>query len=78
MRRIELNRRRATKHTYDERCPADELLNQDVKTNALGRVRPVNVQEMMDSVRSYLRIRQARPKLVKNYFRERHVQYAAR
>ncbi len=55
----------------------DELLNQDVKTNALGRVRPVNVQEMMGNVRSYLRITQARPKLVKNYFRERHVQYAA-
>jgi hypothetical protein len=56
----------------------DELLNQDVKTNALGRVRPVNVQEMMANVRSYLRITRARPKSVKNYFRERHVQYAAR
>jgi len=29
----------------------DELLNQDVKTNALGRVRPVNLHEMMDTVR---------------------------
>jgi hypothetical protein len=43
----------------------------------LGRVRPVNVQEMMSNVRSYLRIAQARPTFVKNYFRERHVQYAA-
>ncbi len=55
-----------------------ELLSQDVKTNALGRVRPLNVQEMMANVRSYLRITQARPKLVKIYFRERHAQYAAR
>jgi len=35
------------------------LLNQDVKTNALGRVPPVNVHEMMDNLRSYLRITQA-------------------
>jgi transposase len=63
--------------SYSPELNPDELLNQDVKTNALGRVRPVNVQEMMDNVRSYLRITQARPKLVQNYFRERHVQYAA-
>jgi hypothetical protein len=63
--------------SYSPELNPDELLNQDVKTNALGRVRPVNVQEMMDNVRSYLRVTQARPKLVKNYFRERHVQYAA-
>jgi hypothetical protein len=31
-------------------------------------VRPVNVHEMMDYVRSYLRITQARPTVVKNYF----------
>lgn len=37
-----------------ERNP-DEWLNQDVKTNALGRVRPINVHEMMDNVRSYHR-----------------------
>jgi transposase len=63
--------------SYSPELNPDELLNQDVKTNALGRVRPVNVQEMMSNVRSYLRITQARPVLVKNYFRERHVQYAA-
>jgi len=63
--------------SYSPELNPDELLNQDVKTNALGRVRPVNGQEMMENVRSYLRITQARPKLVKNYFRERHVQYAA-
>ena len=63
--------------SYSPELNPDELLNQDVKTNALGRVRPVNVQEMMGNVRSYLRITQARPKLVKRYFRERHVQYAA-
>jgi transposase len=63
--------------SYSPELNPDELLNQDVKTNALGRVRPVNVQEMMSNVRSYLRITQGRPQLVQNFFRERHVQYAA-
>jgi transposase len=63
--------------SYSPELNPDELLNQDVKTNALGRVRPANVHAMMSNVRSYLRITQARPGLVKNYFRERHVQYAA-
>jgi hypothetical protein len=63
--------------SYSPELNPDELLNQDVKTNALGRGRPVNVQEMMDNLRSYLLIIQARFKLVKNYLRERHVQYAA-
>ena len=63
--------------SYSPELNPDELLNQDVKTNALGRVRPTNEHEMMSNVRSYLRITQARPRLVKNYFRERHVQYAA-
>ena len=61
--------------SYSPELNPDELLNQDVKTNALGRVRPVNVQEMMDNVRSYLRITQARPTVVYNYFCERHVRY---
>jgi transposase len=63
--------------SYSPELNPDESLNQDLKINALGRVRPVNVQEMMGNVRSYLRITQAQPRLVKNYFRERHVQYAA-
>jgi hypothetical protein len=62
--------------SYSPELNLDELLNQDVKTNALDRIRPRNVLEMMDNVRSYLRITQAKPKLVKNYFCERHVQYS--
>src|SRR5215470_16483 len=62
---------------YSPELNPEELLNQDVKTNALGRMRPADVREMMSHVRSYLRITQRRPQLVKNYFREHHVQYAA-
>jgi transposase len=63
--------------SYSPELNPDELLNQDVKTNALGRMRPINVHEMMDNVRSYLRITQARPTVVKNHFCERRVRYAA-
>ena len=64
--------------SYSPELNPDELLNRDVKTNAPGRVRPVNAHEMMANVRSYLRTTQSRPQLVKNYFRERYVPYAAR
>lgn len=63
--------------SYSHELHPDELLSQDVKTNALGRVCPVNVQEGMANVRSCHRITQSRPQLVKNYFGEHHVQYAA-
>jgi transposase len=63
--------------SYSPELNPDELLNQDVKTNALGRVRPLNLPEMMDNVRSYLRITQRNSHMVKNYFREGHVRYAA-
>jgi transposase len=63
--------------SYSPELNPDELLNQDVKTNALGRIRPANVHEMMANVRSYLRITQRRPQLVRRYFHESHVRYAA-
>jgi DDE superfamily endonuclease len=52
---------------YSPELNPDELLNQDVKTNALGRVRQLNLSEMMGSVRSYLCITQRRPRAVQNY-----------
>jgi hypothetical protein len=61
-------------------CPElnpDELLNQDVKTNALGKSRPTNKAEMIASVRSHLYRRQTQPHLIRNLFQEKHVHYAA-
>ncbi len=54
-----------------------EMLNQDVKTNALGRRRPLDVTELKADVRRFLRSRQRRPAKVTRYFHERHVTYAA-
>lgn len=61
-------------------CPElnpDELLNQDVKTNALGKIRPTNRAEMMAGVRSHLYRRKRQPQIIRNLFQEKHVRYAA-
>jgi transposase len=62
-------------------CPElnpDELLNQDVKTNGLGKSRPTNRIELITIVRSHLYRRQKQPQMITNLFREKHVRYAAR
>jgi len=61
---------------YSPELNPDELLNNDVKSNALGRRRPHGQDEMMEDVRSYLRGTQNRPDIVQSYFRAPHVQYA--
>lgn len=62
---------------YSPQLNPDELLNQDVKTNAVGRERPKDQPEMMQQVRSYLRSTQRQPQIVKNYFKHKDVNYAA-
>lgn len=54
----------------------DELLNQDVKTNALGKGRPTNRAELVGTVRAHLHRRQKQPHVVRNLFRETNVRYA--
>jgi hypothetical protein len=53
-----------------------ELLNQDVKTNALGHRRPHTQNELIGDTRSYLRSRQRTPQVVARYFEEKQVSYA--
>ena len=63
---------------YSPELNPDEVLNQDVKSNAVGRRRPRDQQAMTQTARGYLRSRQRRPHLVKRYFQEEHVRYAAK
>ncbi len=63
--------------SYSPELNPDELLNQDVKSNALGRQRPWNRSEMIANVRGYLRATQRRPDIVRRFFHESHVRYAA-
>jgi transposase len=62
---------------YSPDLNPDELLNQDVKTNAVGRRRPRNKTEMVGNVRRYLWSTQRRPDKVRAYFRHPQVRYAA-
>lgn len=62
---------------YSPQLNPDELLNQDVKTNAVGRQRPRDQWEMITNVRRFLRSTQHRPHKVRSYFRGPHVRYAA-
>lgn len=63
--------------SYSPDLNPDEFLNQDVKSNALGRQRPGTREEMIAGVRSYLRKTQRRPAIVKSYFQAESVRYAA-
>jgi len=62
---------------YSPELNPDECLNQDVKANAVGRRRSHNQVELIGDVRAYLRSTQRRPDIVRNYFQEEHVRYAA-
>ena len=63
--------------SYSPELNPDEVLNQDVKSNALGRRRPVDPFDLIADVRGYLRSTQRTPGVVCSYFNERHVRYAA-
>ena len=62
---------------YSPELNPDELLNQDVKTNAVRKKRASNQEELKMNLVGYLRGRQKRPDLVKRYFHHKHVRSAA-
>jgi transposase len=62
---------------YSPELNPDEYLNQDVKSNAVGRPRAANAPELVGNVRSYLRGTQKSPQIVRNYFHAEPVRYAA-
>ena len=55
----------------------DALLNNDVKSNAVGRKRPATLLDMERGMRSHLRLRQRNPETVKRFFHHPTVRYAA-
>ena len=63
--------------SYSPDLNPDEVLNNDVKQNAVGRCRARNQQDLIADVRGYLRSTQKRPDIVSNYFQAPSVRYAA-
>ena len=62
---------------YSPELNPDEYLNQDVKTNAVGKKRPSTQTEMISNVRGYLRSTQRTRGAVAKYFQAEEVRYAA-
>jgi transposase len=62
---------------YRPELNPNKYLNQDVKSNALGRRRPRDFREMEAHLRGYLRSTQKMPAVVRRFFRHPKVRYAA-
>jgi transposase len=62
--------------TYSPELNPDELVNQDTK-QAMKKRRARDQDELMTNVRGHLRRRQRQPAVVRKFFNERHVRYAA-
>jgi len=61
---------------YSPELNPDECLNQDTK-QAMKKTRPRHQAQMIGHVRSHLRRRQKQPQVVRRFFQEKHVRYAA-
>jgi transposase len=57
--------------SYSPELNPDEMLNQDVTGNAVGRKRAHNLREMITHIRSFLWGRQRCPSIVAKYFEEK-------
>ncbi len=62
---------------YSPQLNPDEMVNQDVKTNAVGRRRAHTRPQLMGNVRRCLERRRMNPEFVRRYFHESSVRYAA-
>ena len=62
---------------YSPELNPQEYVNQDVKTNIIGKKRPINKAEMKSNVENFMAKRKNDKKQVQKYFHEKHVRYAA-
>ena len=62
---------------YSPELNAQEYLNQDVKTNIVGKKRPINKAQLKSNVQDFMKKRKKDKNAVKKYFHAKHVQYAA-
>lgn len=63
--------------SYSPHLNPDELLNHDLKANAVGRKRARSASELIENAKSHLEGRARTPDKVAAFFRESHVRYAA-
>lgn len=63
--------------SYSPELNPQEYVNQDVKTNIIGKKRPINKAQMRTNVEDFMFKRKNDKKQVQKYFHEKHVRYAA-
>jgi len=62
---------------YSPEVNPDEFLNNDLKSNAVGRKRAKDPEELENNIRCFLKRKQKRPEDVKKYFQAKSVKYAS-
>jgi transposase len=62
---------------YSPELNPQEYVNQDVKTNVIGKKRPINKEQMKSNVEDFMMKRKNDRKQVQKYFHVSHVKYAA-
>jgi len=62
---------------YSPELNPDEYLNQDIKTNIIGKQRSINKEQMQGRVVDFLKKRKNNKMQVQKYFHGKHVKYAA-
>jgi transposase len=62
---------------YSPELNPTEYFNQDIKTNAIGKTRPKNKEELKMIAKSFAKRKKKDPEAVRKYFHARHVKYAA-
>lgn len=62
---------------YSPELNPQEYVNQDVKTNIIGKKRPINKTQMRNNVEDFMTKRKNDKTQVQKYFHQKHVRYAA-
>lgn len=62
---------------YSPQLNADEYFNQDLKTNAVGKSRPKNKQELKKTVITFANHKKRNKEKIKKYFHAKAVKYAS-
>ena len=62
---------------YSPELNPQEYVNQDVKTNVIGKKRPINKDQMRSNVEDFMTKRKNDKRQVQKYFHVSHVRYAA-
>ena len=62
---------------YSPELNPQEYVNQDLKTNIIGKKRAINKEQLKDNINNFMNKRKADKPQVKKYFHHKHAKYAA-